>query len=850
MDADADMPSPGPSNPPRSSIAQQIDLMDVNGTDPQELLDQLGLTEDVLRNEIQNDLMQDVHYAACMAEVRDVVGAWTADPDSPFEHVPETSDGIPDVVQILICMFDGLGDVAVNVSGSWKTINVHGALVLLALFHIHCRIRKLQTGKALSLSSIRSPVLAQMFIDASNGVATDLDVALQSDRIDNGPEIQAAWSIHVARNFAPFRHGNSLLAQDEAERVVFPFDPTTALTSITYTTDIGTLLFNRPALDFDLVGKGIFRNTDAAGESRLQLFSRWIDAEANRLAAEAGASGAVGADGLFDGNRAMSCFPLFCNALFKAIVNKIDVKNIHKTGDYDRGPLESLAVLGMHMGANAVMHTHHETMTSTLRLHHKPHLTELPLDATEHIFHKQVLHALFNNYPRTRIRRDPPANQSPIVTAILMDKTPCYGQPLTVDRLVPSVDWVIVPPYKEFAIAVTNTFKPNHRTYRVESAVRHAIALRPEGADAPDLSWLRDTYSSEYEKHKNMQLGVRQTLAYVRNSNKVIGALRAVCKTFAEMFKEFVFRPYIELGEANEPADTINGSEGLKGAPTRDVRFTNKPQYIHVFFARKTIKIDSETDSVSESWQYVNPSIIGMGCNAIRVRGESEPDENGRVVRFDVDKGLRRSEMPVERHQRKWSFANGNSFAHHTTPQQSFAKLHHVQAESLSGQSIYSLHLGADWQRRLAQPPSFQLVCLWDKKFPIGRRHEGAADGRPLDLALAQSMTFKATCTKTSAALRVDACDPLRAMRFCVEFGHVVRSSPAVDAAGPDDIVPFTAEEMATFQPMLSSASEYFYSSTIPLDPAQVSKRAEKRKGRTAREKLERSRAATAARLR
>ena len=82
-----------------------------------------------------------------------------------------------------------------------------------------------------------NPVRHYAFTDAdgnhrvalwSNGVATDLDVALQSDRIDNGPEIQAAWSIHVARNFAPFRHGNSLLAQDEAERVVFPFDPTTA----------------------------------------------------------------------------------------------------------------------------------------------------------------------------------------------------------------------------------------------------------------------------------------------------------------------------------------------------------------------------------------------------------------------------------------------------------------------------------------------------------------------------------------------------------------------------------------------------------------------------------------------
>jgi hypothetical protein len=250
-----------------------------------------------------------------------------------------------------------------------------------------------------------------------------------------------------------------------------------------------------------------------------------------------------------------------------------------------------------------------------------------------------------------------------------------------------------------------------------------------------------------------------------------------------------------------------------------------------VYFARKALRFDHETGGVTEWWQYINPALTTVGCNAVVVTCETEPDASGRVIRFPAAQaGTRNGGFAVESRQRHWEQAN-------------YENGHHIQPESLPHESVYSIHPGTRWNERLkganATP---KIVCVWDRKFD----HKWKTSTRRV--AVSQSLTLSAKCARTSASLCTEKTDPLRAVRFRVAIGDVPRSSALVRGAGEDDIVLFDASEVAAFRECVSATSDYFYASSISLDPENVAKRAEKRKVRTENERLERQSAAAARR--
>jgi len=434
------------------------------------------------------------------------------------------------------------------------------------------------------------------------------------------------------------------------------------------------------------------------------------------------------------------------------------------------------------------------------------HINELSADIQDHLLMKHVLNSALNSYskPSTRV---PPRLVNEELQKIYKDKAPRHGQEITITRLH-MYDSLLIPSYREYVARVFHTFSSPPRAQALrKNALKHAAAI----SNAPDVD--------------DLHLGTRHMLKYIQNSNSTICTLRAVCRSYAAMFNDFVFRPFVDLDDADETVSVHqNGNPALRGAVPRGVRFTHKAQTLHVYFARKSITFDSKTGDPTVSWQYLNPLIAKIGCDAIVVKCETEPDESGRVFTFNASQP-----------RQPWLGCNVTTaerdWRNPPSPPTSF---HSLQPESLANESFYSLHAGTEWTNRISQADQGRLVCLWDEKFDHRLKHLGVG----LFVANSQSFLIPAKCPKTSASYTIGSSSPLIGIRFIVSIGRIKRGG---EVSALETITQLSPEEMSSFSSVVSGVSEYFYSSAVPLDPAAVAKRALKRKNRTVLERSAKS---------
>lgn len=464
-------------------------------------------------------------------------------------------------------------------------------------------------------------------------------------------------------------------------------------------------------------------------------------------------------------------------------------------------------------------------------------LSEMPWDTAEYLLKNHILHGIFEKYRRVVINV-PEWIKSERMRFLYTDRVPCSGQEITVDRLDIYMDSALLPPYREYFTRVfepyiTESINPpiTSLTKHQQGAILHAEALGLITKPGVQIAQQQPFDAADFAKVCGEHIGTRHALQYVKSSNKAICTVRAVCKTYAKLFNDYVFRPVVEFdGDASKSGVHIASPGSLRGAAPRDVRPTNKPQTLHVYFARKAIRVDTGTGEVTEWWQYINPALMTIGCNAVVITCETEPDASGRVIQFPAAQPVTRNgRFTVQSKQRHWEQTAHPNLGHH------------LQAESLANESVYSIHPGTRWEERLHAKNS-KMVCVWDCKFD----HKWKTSTRRV--AVSQSFTMSARCAQTSASLCIEKTDPLRAVRFRVAFGIVPRTSTCFRDAGEDDIVQFEASEMSAFRECVSATSEYFYASTISLDPEAVTKRAEKRKVRTENELQDRRSAAAARR--
>jgi hypothetical protein len=824
----------------------QGELLDLEPQAEDELLRGIGMSEEDI-----NHLIHDGCAISSMAEstanpdygyddVRSIVDDWCYDPDSPFDETPLTPDGQPDAVQILMSMFDWVGEFQVfslkrGQRVPFTNARSHSTTVLLGLFHIHCKMPSLLHGRpseatdlSCAISTVRSPALASVFAygyQCDRGQLSDIvDAALREECLeDRGADdtlvVQSAdWLIKVRSAMVPYRNERSFGEYDSTQ-ITMPFHPTSDTLVLEKAVLIGHHLSQRVKspgrvrLDRSIYSSDGYLNCT----QRLQKFSMRIQTRY---------------DSTKDNPIDMRRFLLFCDALFKCIVRTVDGMSCttpHRFWSSARYHLEDLASLGMRAGAAAAMQLHHHILTDTLRANQKPVLSDMPWDMAEYLLKNHVLHGTFANYRRT-VLKAPTSITNERMRFLYVDRVPRSGQEITVNRLDVFMDSALLPPYREYATRVFTAYRDDaynpsatQLTPQKLGALRHAEALgmTEQPFDATDFFEIGHEH-----------LGTRHVLHYLQSSNKAICTMRAVCKTYADLFKDYVFRPVVEFdGDTNRSGVHRGSFESLRGAPPRDVRPTNKPQTLHVYFARKALRVDTETGDVTEWWQYINPALTRIGCNAIVVTCETEPDASGSAICFPAAQaGTRNGRFAAESRQSHWEQAN------HETG-------HHIQPESLPTESVYSIHPGARWNERLRSAnANSKIVCVWDRKFD----HKWKTSTRRV--AVSQSITMSAKCARTSASLCLEKTDPLRAVRFRVAFGDVPQSLARLQAAGEDDIVPFDASEVAAFRECVSASSDYFYASSISLDPESVAKRAEKRKVRTENERLERRSAAAARR--
>jgi len=827
----------------------QRELLELDPQAEDELLRGIGLSEEDI-NSLCRDGCAISRVAESTAnpdygydEVRSMVDSWCYDTDSPFDETPLTPYGQPDVVQILMEMFDSVGEFPVCSLEDGQRVpftnaRSHSTTVLLGLFHIHRKMPQLFRGvayDAIDLSSVvatvRSAALARLFESAyqgARGQQSDIvDAALRDDSEVSGAAVapflgsdgvrSAGWLIKVRSAMVPYRYASSLGEYDSTQ-ITIPFHPTSDTLKLEKAVLIGhqlsqrVMLHERSRLDRSIYSsEGYLNCTQRLKKFAMRIQTRYESTKTNPID--------------------MRRFLLFCDALFKCIVRTVDGMsrtNTHRFWSNARVHLEDLASFGMRAGAAAAMQLHHHLLIDTLRANQTPVLSDMPFDMAEYLLKNHAIHEAFANY-RRRVVLSPPASiTNERLRLLYVDKMPCSGQEITVDRLHVITDSAILPPYREYATRVFQTFSaesssrpsiwlPPHQLTVLEHA--EALGLAEQPFDAADLS-----------KVGREHLGTRHALHYLQSSNKAICTMRAVCKTYADLFKDYVFRPVVDFDYYTNRSGVHSGSpESLRGAPPRDVRPTNKPQTLHVYFARKALRVDPETGEITQWWQYINPALTTIGCNAVVVTCETEPDASGRVLRFPAAQaGTSNGRFAVESTQRNWDDA---------------ISAHHILPESLPHESVYSIHPGTGWNERLrCAKANSKIVCVWDRKFD----NKWKTSSRRV--ALSQSLTMHAKCARTSASLCLEKTDPLRAVRFRVAFGYVPRSSARPREAGEDDIVPFDASETAAFRACVSATSDYFYASSISLDPEEVAKRAGKRKDRTYQERLDRRSAAAARR--
>ena len=316
----------------------QGELLDMDPQAEDELLRGIGLSEEDI-----NHLVRDGCAISMVAEstanpdygydeVRSIVDDWCYDQDSPFDETPLTPDGQPDVVQILMSMFDSVGEFPVcslkhGQRVPFTNARSHSTTVLLGLFHIHCKMPHLFRGVpsettelSCVISTVRSTALASVFesgCQCARGQLSDIvDAALREECFedrgaDNTPVVKSAdWLIEVMYAMVPYRNAISC-GEYDPNQITMPFCPTSDALVLEKAVLIGHHLSQRVVfhklirLDRSMYSNEGYLNCT----QRLQKFSMRIQTQY---------------DSTQQNPIDMRRFLLFCDALFKCIVRFVD----------------------------------------------------------------------------------------------------------------------------------------------------------------------------------------------------------------------------------------------------------------------------------------------------------------------------------------------------------------------------------------------------------------------------------------------------------------------------------------------------------------------------------------------
>jgi hypothetical protein len=799
------------------------------GTDANDLLALIGLDDELLTSISNNGCsISECAKAATdndygLEEVRTLLEEWSCDPDSPFDTVPLLSDGRPDILEALVMLFDWMETFSFlrrnedEVEGCILAKS-NGNLVVAGLFLLHVqnsvlgRTYQAQTASqlyAISKRCLCCPVLALEFQSA----ARTGSCASARDMVAHGlaatiPSSETRWTRWLFQAMRPFSNWNN--TGSVSGDVGVPFD-TARLHDAVLAREVGLSVSTFLAsdvhefkVDGSLFSLGMHQNQDSVPtlpHFAMQVATKWTQSKSGTTADR---------------------FEVFCDALFLNVARRIksNVGRGEEASVFMRAAkraLHDVVIKGLFCGAMATVQQNPRVLIDTLKQSNPALLSSLPDEIASHVFKDTLIAQVFNGFPKVQTRVPPNPSMSDSLKKIYLERTPQPGQLLTADNLLPLWDTCIFPVYDDYVRQVVRLFSASNGTdLQKRDSLPNVLAFL-ECGDELTLSNANELW----DRVKATKLGVRHMFKYIAASNKLITNLRCVCKSYAAFFEDFVFRPYVDMQPFDESEADVFGSASLRGSPAMGLNFTKRFHKLHVYFARKTLLKDGKTDDLKEHWQYLNPDVVTVGCNSIKVTAETMPDANGNVTSFGVCPDGRCLRLPV--YERHW----------HPTGDP------HVEMQSLGGDAVYSLHSGSGWKSRCRQHEQRKLVVLWDKKIPCAEKYKHSQTYQSSILAKRQSIALNVRCPKTSASLAASTSAPMRPIRYRVTFGNVACEVP--EDGNLDRIAPFTMAAISEFKPVVSGTTKYHYSSNISLKADAVSKRATKRKHRTEAERASRS---------
>lgn len=113
-------------------------------------------------------------------------------------------------------------------------------------------------------------------------------------------------------------------------------------------------------------------------------------------------------------------------------------------------------------------------------------------------------------------------------------------------------------------------------------------------------------------------IGVRCSMAALMRAQRCVGALRLVCKQWADTFKAYAFRPYVECVDFAESAADVAGSDALAGAPPLPTQLKAHTGYVTIFVRRDAVVADG--GALRTAHQYTSPVLLWRGGRQIEVK--------------------------------------------------------------------------------------------------------------------------------------------------------------------------------------------------------------------------------------
>jgi len=799
------------------------------GTDANDLLALIGLDDELLTSISNNGCsISECAKAATdkdygLEEVRTLIEDWCCDPDSPFNTVPLLPDGRPDVVEVLVMLFDWMDTFSFlrrnedEVEGCILAKS-NGNLVVAGLFLLHvqsCEARRIDKSSkdAFVYSSSKRRLCCPVLASEFQAAARTGSCASVRDMVARGlatftPSTETRWTRWLFAVMRPFSNWSNpggvpvdVGVPFETERLhdaalakVVGMSVSTFLTSDVHEFKVDDSLFSAGMHQDDA-------SVSTLPHFAMQLATQWTDSKRGSIAER---------------------FGRFCDALFLSVARRIKSKTGRgeEANVFTRAAkraLHDVVINGLFCGAMATVQQNHCGLIDTLKHSNPALLSSLPDELSSHVFKDTLIVNVFNGFPKVQTRVPPTPSMPDSLKEIYLKRTPQVGQLLTADQLMPSWDTCVFPTFDEYVRHTVRLFSASNGTDRQKrDSLPNVMAFLGRGNE------LTQSNADElWDRVKTTKLGVRQMFKYIAASNKLITNLRCVCKAYAAFFEDFVFRPYVDMQPFDECESAVFGSASLRGAPSMGLNFTKRFHKLHVYFARKTLLKDGETGDLKEHWQYLNPEVVTVGCNSVKVTAETMPDANGSVTSFGVCPDGRSQRHPA--YERHWQGTREP----------------HIELQSLGSDAVYSLHTGSQWKSRRSQHEQRKLVVLWDKKVAFSEKHRDTSTYYSSILAMRQSIELNVRCPKTSASLAASTSAPMRPVRYRVTFGNVACQVP--QDGNPEEIRPFTMEAIAKFKPVVSGTTAYHYSSQISLKADAVSKRTTKRKHRTEAERASRS---------